>query len=158
MRRRFIIDDVGDAHGIYAQFVAQDPGNGAGGVLNQPPGALLMADEEGHQFFERMGERIVADVVQQGGGEKYPYIGIFKLQRWVRLQQPQEKLFGQVVDAQGMLETGVSCPRVNEMYKAQLADVSQPLEVLRVDQGKQRSREVYVSPDRVTDGFAIIFK
>ena len=157
-RLRTIVDDIGDAHRVDVQLLAQDPGEGTGGVLDQPAGPLLVADEEGHQLFEGVRERVVADVVEQSGGQEDADVLVLQLQRRIGLQKPQEKLFGQMVDAERVLEAGVTRPRVDEVDEAELADFAQPLEIPSIHQRQQRVWKVDVPPDRVADGLTIVFE
>jgi hypothetical protein len=42
--------------------------------------------------------------------------------------------------------------------EAELADIAQALEIFAVDEGQQRSRDVDVPPDRITDRLAVVFE
>ena len=76
------------------------------------------------QLLQGVGKSKVADVVEKGS------IGnqLFTLPNLLRhrpsLLQESQRRPGQVVNAYGMIETGVGCPRVNQMSKPQLADIS----------------------------------
>ena len=68
------IDEVGDPPRIDAPRVFQNGGDLRS--LDQAPAAAFVRDDRRSQLFDRVGERIVPDVVQQCGGDSHPRIAI----------------------------------------------------------------------------------
>ena len=153
-----VIDCVRHSARIDAELLPQNPADAAGFVLDDPAGVLFVVDEERHQLLEGMGKGIVPDVVKQGGGEKDADILVRQLERGIGPDQTGEKLLGEVVDAERMLEAGVARSRVDEVDEPELGDVAKALELLGVDQGEEWFGSVDVPPDRVADGFALFFQ
>ena len=114
--------------------------------------------EERQQLLEGVGEGIVADVVKQGGGEKDANVFVFQLERRVRAEQANEKLLGEMVDAERMLESGVPGARIDEVDETELSDVAKSLEVLGVNEGKQWFGQVDIPPHRVANRLAFLFE
>ena len=69
------------------------------------------------------------------------------------MEEADEKLFRQVIDAKRMFEPRVSGPRVDE-----LRDVAKSLEILGVYEGEQGVGEMDIPPDRVADRLAFLFE
>ena len=78
----------------------------------------------------------MADVMEQG--------------REVNLQLPGYPA-GKMIRSQGVLKPGVRGARVNEKCVTKLADVPQPLERRRIDDGESLGLEADVVPERVAN-------
>lgn len=110
-----VVDDVGHPHRVHPQLVPQHRGDAAPGVLDEQAGPPLVAHEEGAQFLQGVGERVVAHVVEQGGGQENADVLVLQFQGGIRAQQAPQELLGQVEHPQGVLEAGVPGPRINQV-------------------------------------------
>src|SRR2546426_91313 len=85
------------------------------------------------RLFERMGERVMADVMEQRGELDLQLLG---------------HTAGKMVRTQRVLKPGVCGPRVNEKCVTELPDVPQTLERRRVDDRERLRLEADVVPER----------
>src|SRR5712692_8844428 len=99
-----------------------------------PRGECLVSGQA--RFLEGVRERIVSDVVEQGGEVD------------VQLGSGTP---GQMIRTQRVLEARVGSPRIDEKCVAELADVAEPLEGWRIDHRQSLGLEADVVPDRVAD-------
>src|SRR3989442_2126081 len=88
------------------------------------------------RLFERMGERVMADVMEQRGELDLQLLG---------------HTAGKMVRTQRVLKPGVCGPRVNEKCVTELQHVPQPLERRRVDDRERLRVEADVVPERVAN-------
>src|SRR5712691_9293150 len=88
------------------------------------------------RLFERVGERVMADVMKQRGELDLQLLG---------------HAAGKMVCTQRVLKPGVCGPRVNEKCVTELPDVPQPLERRRVDDRERLGLEADVVPKRVAN-------
>ena len=120
--------------GIDAPIVAQRVANLA--FQQKTVGEQLVARHARQaDVFDRMAERPMAQIVQQGRDDEQ--LGV------LRAHRPRESLVvgqllqikqGQPIDAQAVLETRVDGRRIDQRHQAQLADPGQAAEIGRVDQ------------------------
>src|SRR2546428_12793148 len=85
------------------------------------------------RLFERMGERVMADVMEQRGELDLQLLG---------------HTAGKMVRTQRVLKPGVCGPRVNEKCVTELPDVPQTLERRRVDDRERLPPEAGGVPER----------
>src|SRR5207302_4992682 len=100
-------------------------------------------------FFERVGEGVVSDVVQQGGEPDVrrgsgvgPGAAFFQL---------RERAAGQVIGTEAVLEARVRGAGIDEEGVTELADIPQPLDGGGIDDGQGIAVEADVVPERVAD-------
>ncbi len=86
----------------------------------------LVGGETG--LFQRMGERVMPDVVQQGGQAHEREIIVGNALELAPLPEECQRAPGEVVRPQGMFEPRMGRSRVDQVGVAQLADVTQALE------------------------------
>ena len=101
-----------------------------------------------------MREGVVADVVEQGGGDEDAHVLFAQHEGRVRVEETGQKLLGQVIDAQRVLKARVARAWIHQMHVAELGDVAQALEGSGIDEGEDGSGEVDIAPDRVADDLA----
>src|SRR5216117_745919 len=99
-----------------------------------PSGECLVPRQP--RFLEGVRERIVSNVVEQGG-EVDVQLGGGTPRQMIRTQR--------------VLETRVGSPRIDEKCVAELADVAEPLEGWRIDHRQSLGVEADVVPERVAD-------
>ena len=99
-------------------------------------GETLMGGEA--RFFERMGERIMADVVKQRGELDLRLLG---------------DTAGKMVCTQRVLKPRVRGARINEKCVTELPDVPQTLEGRRIDDRERLGLEADIVPERVANYF-----
>src|SRR2546427_9125252 len=92
------------------------------------------------RLFERMGERVMADVMEQRGELDLQLLG---------------HTAGKMVRTQCVLKPGVCGPRVNEKCVTELPDVPQTLERRRVDDRERLRLEGDVVPEPAANGLEL---
>ncbi len=100
----------------------------------------------------------MADVMQQSRGQKNPDIFVLQDQRRIRLEKADEKLLGEVIDPERVLEAGVPGARVDQMNEPQLADIAKTLKLSGVYQCEQGVWQVDITPDWIPDRFAFFLQ
>ena len=98
----------------------------------------------------------MTNVMQQGRCQKDANIFVAKLQGWIGTHEFAEKLFGQVEDAKRVLKARMPGTGIDQVDIAQLCDIAKTLEVAGVYQGEQGGRDIYITPNRVPYGLAVI--
>ena len=102
------------------------------------------------RFLERVGEGVVADVVQQRGQLDQQGVGLADLGGVLRAQR-RDGAPRQMVSAERMLEPAVGGAGIDEESVPELPDVAQPLEGGRVDHPQGGGLEPDVLPEQVAD-------
>ena len=103
-----------------------------------PPGELL------HHRLGDVGEGAVADVVEEGGGGDEFRLPVVKAE--LPAHQARE-----VHRPERVLEPGMVCAGVDEVREAELGDVAEPLQFLRVQQPERRRISLDVAVHRILD-------
>ena len=111
---------------------------------------VVAGDAVGFQLLQRVGESVVADVVEKGRVGDQTLVPPCLGRAWLLLFQDAERLDRQVVDAKGVVEAGVGGAGVDEVGQPELADVAEPLKGRRVDDGDGDR----IQPDRVPQRIA----
>ena len=112
---------------------------------------VVAGDAVGFQLLQRVGEGVVADVVEEGGvGDQAFAPPSFRGTR-LPLLQDAERPRRQVVDAQGVVEASVRGTGVDEVGQSQLADVAEPLKRRRVHDGDGCRVQPYRVPEGIAD-------
>ena len=112
---------------------------------------VVRGDRRRVEFLDRMGEGVVADVVQQGGvGNQRGSVPHLRGDRPAGLQDADRAL-GEMVDAEGVIEARVGGAGVDEVRQAQLPDVAQPLEGGGIDDRRGCGIESNRVPHRITN-------
>ena len=65
-------------------------------------------------------------------------------------------MLGQVVHAQRVLKARMPGTGIDQVDIAQVCDIAKTLEVAGVYQGEQGGRDIYLTPNRVPYGLAVI--
>ena len=98
-----------------------------------------------------MGERIVADVVQQRGHADCQALLLGRGAQLAQLVEGGQRSPRQVIGAECVLETGVGGAGVDQEGMAELADVAEALNRGRVESKQRRVVDPDVVPERVAD-------
>ncbi len=116
-------------------------------------GKQLVARHAGQlDVLDRMAKRPVAQVVQQGGGQKdLGVLGADGRLKPLVVGQPLQIQQPQAEDAQAVLEAGMMGRRIDQRHQPQLADAGQAAEVGRVDHLPHATRERNVDLRRDAD-------
>jgi hypothetical protein len=103
------------------------------------------------QLFQRVGERVVADVVEEGGvGDEFrPRLRLGR--QGTAFPEKPKGGSRQVVDPQGVVEPGMGGPGIDQVGKAQLPDVAKPLVRRGVHQSNRHGVEANGVPERIPD-------
>ena len=98
--------------------------------FEEPRGDRLVVTGEQVRFqlLQRVGERIVPDIVQECGVGHEARIVRSLFRHAAPLPKPPDRRDGQVIDADGVIEPGVGSPRIDQVGEAELPDVPKPLE------------------------------
>src|SRR5690606_28607202 len=105
----------------------------------------------GLELLERVRERVVPDVVQQRR-VRHQLLALPDLRRYAAaITERPQRLAGEMVDAERVIEAGVRRAGVDEVRPAELADVAEPLELRGVDDPDRRGVEAYRVPERIPD-------
>ena len=91
-------------------------------------------------LLERVGEGVVADVVQQGGEPDGEAVLSATRRQLAPLLEGGERPAGQVVGAEGVLEAGVGGAGIDEEGVAELADVAEALDGRGVERERAPAR------------------
>jgi hypothetical protein len=96
-------------------------------------------------FFERVGERVMPDVVEQGRQAYGPSL--------FRSAMPElgDDATREMIGAQRVLEARVRGTGIDEKRVAELANVAEPLERGSIEDGKRLRLEADVVPERVAN-------
>src|SRR5687768_3217633 len=115
-------------------------------------GLVVRRHALGLELLERVRERVVADVVEEGrvGNEllAFPHF------RWGRtpLAQQTERGGGEVIHTERVIEARVRRARIDQVREPELSDVAETLEGVRVHDPGGRGIEPDRVPQRVPDG------
>lgn len=102
-------------------------------------------------LFERVAERIVADIVQQGAEPDEQQVLRAEPRQGAAFGQSGEGPLGEAVGAEGVFEAGVGGAGVDEEGVAELADVAQALEGRCVDDGSTGRLQGDVLPEQIAN-------
>ena len=117
--------------------------------------ALRLVGREA-RLLERVGERIVTDIVEQGGEPDGQTVTRIDPGQLATLLQRRERPSGQVVGAEGVLESGMGGAGIDEKGVAELSDVAEPLDRRRIEHELRRAVEADVVPERVADDLEVV--
>jgi hypothetical protein len=120
------------ACGTRAKRLGQDLGDGA--LEDQRTGDVLVVRRT--DLLQGMGERIVADVVEEHGRANEGRV----------LLEEGERAAGEVIGAEGVLKARVGRAGVDEVGEAELADIAQALHGIRVEQPQGERLDTDVVP------------
>ena len=100
-------------------------------------------------LLQRVGKRIVADVVKEGRGTDYRLLVLTDRGGIFRFAKERQSASGKMMRSQSVLEPGMRRAGVDEISPTELADVSQSLEDLGVDKAESQRVDADVVPDGV---------
>jgi hypothetical protein len=107
------------------------------------------------EFLQRMGIRIMAQVMEEGCTEKGLYSFQGKVKLWKLPDNAQDHTPGNVENPKAVAETGVCGPGIDKIGRTKLFYMVQVLKFPALDQCDKGRRKVDMFPHRISYWFCI---